>query len=836
MGFCCRHTILFAIFITFYCPRFDFCSAKDSIISSQYIKDPETVSSNGGSFILGFFNPEKTTNRYMGIWYKSQSNIIWVANRNQPLTDSSGIGTITISEDGNLVVLNGQNHIFWSTNVSKITLNTTCQLLDTGNLVLKDSAENILWQSFANPSDSLLPQMKLTSNKRTGEKLRLTSWKSLSDPSMGNFSITLERLDIPEVFIWNGARPYWRSGPWNGRIFTGIYYMNAIYLNGFRIIDDGEGTISLYFSFSDLTQFTIFVLDFQGLLYEKDWLNDMIQPLVNYSIQTSECDIYGLCGTFGSCNPNSSLICNCLRGFEPSNREEWDMKNWTNGCVRKTTLQCDKLKNGRGQGKEDGFLKLEMFKVPDFAEWSIASKEACRNHCLENCTCVAYSYSPEIGCMSWKGNLIDIQQFSTGGLDLYVRLAYSDLEKDRPTRKIIIITVTVIIGTLIIAFCTYVVWKRILKRSETKSKNKQFFRLKKNKEYSEETEDTIVGELSQVRLPEVLAYDLEKVATATNNFDLTNKLGQGGFGPVYKGILQDGQNIAVKRLSRASGQGLEEFMNEVIVISKLQHRNLVKLIGCCVEGGEKMLIYEYMPNKSLDAFIFDPPNHILLDWRKRFDIIEGVARGMLYLHRDSRLKIIHRDLKASNILLDDNLNPKISDFGLARIFKGSEDQANTRRVVGTYGYMSPEYAIEGLFSEKSDVFSFGVLLLEIVSGRRISSPSNNEDSLGLLGFTWKLWIEKSAAKLTDPRIYDTNVEKDILRCIHIGLLCVQELARERPNMSTAVSMLSSEIVNLPPPKQPAFTQWQSLSCSSSNEESQKLFSNNGVSITEMHGR
>ncbi|KAI9076365.1 hypothetical protein K1719_041680 [Acacia pycnantha] len=751
MGYFCRHAILFTVLIIFGCFSFDFCSARDTINSSQYIQDPETVSSNGSFFILGFFSPENTKNRYMGIWYKSQSNIIWVANRNQPLTESSGTGTITISKDGNLVVLNGQDRIIWSSNLPNIAPNTTCQLLDSGNLVLKDSAENILWQSFAHPSASFLPQMKLTNNKRTGEKLSVTSWRSSFDPSIGNFSMTLEHPDIPEAFIWDGVNPYWRSGPWNGRIFTGIYTMNSYYLKGFRIIDYGEGIIYLSSSLPDFLKFAFLVLDFQGLLYEKDWFNDTIQPQQNSSFQTSACDIYGLCGSFGSCNSISSPICNCLRGFEPSNRTEWNMQNWTSGCIRKTTLQCDMLRNRSAQGNEDGFLKLEMVKVPDFAEWSSDSEDTCRSQCMENCTCVAYSYSSDIGCMSWNGNLIDIQQFPTGGLDLYVRLAYSDLEKDRPTRKIIIITV--LIGTLIIAFGTYVLWKRIVKHSETKLKKKWFLRLKKFEEYLDKTEDTTNnGELSDVRLPEVLTYDFEKVATATISFDLSNKLGQGGFGPVYKGILQDGQNIAVKRLSRASRQGLEEFMNEVIVISKLQHRNLVKLIGCCIEGGEKMLIYE--------------------------------------------------DLKASNILLDENLDPKISDFGLARIFQESEDQVNTRRVVGTYGYMSPEYAIERQFSEKSNVFSFGVLLLEIVSGRRNSSPSNNEDSLSLLGF---------------------------------GFYACKNL-QERPSMSTVVSMLSSEIVNLPPPKQPGFIQWQSLLFSASKEESQRLFSNNSAGITKVDGR
>ncbi|XP_020224184.1 G-type lectin S-receptor-like serine/threonine-protein kinase At1g11330 [Cajanus cajan] len=319
------------------------------------------------------------------------------------------------------------------------------------------------------------------------------------------------------------------------------------------------------------------------------------------------------------------------------------------------------------------------------------------------------------------------------------------------------------------------------------------------------TNDDVFGDLSQVKLQELLIFSFEKIVTATNNFHPSNRIGQGGFGPVYKGKLQDGQEIAVKRLSRTSGQGVGEFMNEVVVISKLQHRNLVRLLGCCIEGEEKMLIYEYMPNKSLDAYVFDLTKNIVLDWRKRFSIIEGVARGMLYLHRDSRLKIIHRDLKASNILLDEELNPKISDFGMARIFGGNEDQANTRRVVGTYGYMSPEYAMQGLFSEKSDVFSFGVLLLEIVSGRRNSSFYDSENFLTLLGFVWMRWMENNILSIIDPRIYDPSLHKDILRCIHIGLLCVQEFVAERPTMATVISMLQSEIMNLPPPTKPAFT-------------------------------
>ncbi|CAL9104084.1 unnamed protein product [Musa textilis] len=178
-------------------------------------------------------------------------------------------------------------------------------------------------------------------------------------------------------------------------------------------------------------------------------------------------------------------------------------------------------------------------------------------------------------------------------------------------------------------------------------------------------------------------FDLGALADATGNFSIESKLGEGGFGPVYKGKLEDEQEIAVKRLSKTSVQGIDEFKNEVVLIAKLQHRNLVRLLGCCIQGEERMLIYEYMPNGSLDSFLFDEAKGWLLNWPTRYSIIVGIARGLLYLHQDSRLRIIHRDLKASNILLDMHMNPKISDFGMARIFGGDDTEVNTKRVVGT---------------------------------------------------------------------------------------------------------------------------------------------------------
>ncbi|CAL5393093.1 unnamed protein product [Camellia sinensis] len=500
-------------------------NAVDTITKTQSITGRNTIVSSGGSFEMGFFSPGNSQNTCLGIWYKKISvrTVVWVANREIPLLNFSGI--LTVLDPGILSLVNGTNSLIWSPNVTGSTQDPVAQLMESGNLVVKDANDNILWESFDYPCDTPLPGMKLGKNFVMGLERHLSSWKSSDDPAqLQQASIKGKKREIVAVTL---------------ALLIGLLLIGM--------------SVSLYLQKKEEEEFT-------------------------------------------------------------AEQKRNLMNNLEKGCTDKS-----------------------------------------------------------------------------------------------------------------------------------------------------QTED--------LELP---LFDLAVIANSTNNFSINNKLGEGGFGRVYKGTLEGEQEIAVKRLSKNSSQGLDEFKNEVICIAKLQHQNLMKLLGCCIQGEEKMLIYEYMPNKSLDYFIFG-------------------------------LRIIHRDLKASNILMDIDMNPKISEFGMARSFRGNETEANTNKVVRTYGYMSLEYAVDGLFSVKLDVFSFGVLVLEIMSRKKNRGFYHPDHHLNLLAsvHAWRLYKEGRSLELIDEALWDSCYLTEVLRSIHEGLLCVQQSPQDRPSMSYVVLMLGGKRT-LPQAKQPSF--------------------------------
>ncbi|CAN4083898.1 unnamed protein product [Withania somnifera] len=466
---------------------------------------------------------------------------------------------------------------------------------------------------------------------------------------------------------------------------------------------------------------------------------------------------------FEICDINANAPCECLQGYEPKVKLRWDIGDYSGGCMRKTPLQCG--------SNNKGFVRMQNVKLPPSSEsMQVGNDQICEYICLSNCSCHAYAYNNDGECLLGNGDLNDLSRLPNNSRHVEFNIKLFE----HSNNALVALAASIISEIFVSATCCYFLWRRTLKKKATKmsklgtSSGKG---LEKNSDI------------------ELKFFELHDLKAATDNFPPDNKLGEGGFVPVFKGQLLDGQKIAVKRLSNQSRQGI----SEAHLIAKFQHRNLVRSLGCCAEDEKKMLIYEYMPNKSLDYFIIDESRRLSVDWKKWHEIIIGIARGILYLHQDSRLRIIHRDQKASNILLDEDMNPKISDFGTARIFSGNQDEANTLRIVGIYGYMSPEYALAGLLSVKSDVFSFGVILLEVISGKknRVSYGSDSPPNL-----------IRQAFELIDLSIVDTCPKEVALSCIQVGLLCLQVHAVDSSTMSSVLFMLSNE-ATVSSPKQPS---------------------------------
>ncbi|TKY58884.1 hydrolase [Spatholobus suberectus] len=498
-------------------------------------------------------------------------------------------------------------------------------------------------------------------------------------------------------------------------------------------------------------------------------------------------------------------------------------------CLQQRQSECGRHKNvfveRLGYMATDGFVVSENKSI---------GRQCCEVICRNNCSCEAYApldFVNNTGCQLWSKGTKFIKD-SGGNL----KRVYFAKHKVNKLWIWFVIGVGAAIAAPASCYLFYVLRRKCKEEVDRKMKRKKLLlEVGGNAigSYGKAKETTKKGKA----INEIEVFNLENIIVATNNFSPDNKLGEGGFGPVYKGTLIDGQDIAIKRLSRSSGQGLVEFKNEAKIMAKLQHTNLVRLLGFCIDSDERILVYEYMSSKSLDLYLFDASRRNELDWKKRRNIIEGTAQGLVYLHRYSRLKVIHRDLKASNILLDEEMNPRISDFGLARIFgvKGSEE--NTERVVGTYGYMSPEYAINGVVSVKTDVYSFGVLLLEIISGLKNNSCIHSNQPFNLIAHAWQLWNRGRALELMDPSLNESHNCDEVQRCIHIGLLCVQDHAIERPTIEDVVSFLSNDTIQLGQPKQPAFFMYVVAGESGNpNGSKQESYSLNHLSISTTYGR
>ncbi|EFH64863.1 predicted protein [Arabidopsis lyrata subsp. lyrata] len=759
------------------------CSETDTLHQGQFLKDGQELVSAFKIFKLKFFNFKNSRNWYLGIWFNNlylntdiQDRAVWIANRNNPISERSG--SLTVDSLGRLRILRGASTML-ELSSTETRRNTTLKLLDSGNLQLQEmdsdgSMKRVLWQSFDYPTDTLLPGMKLGFDVKTGKRWELTSWLGDTLPASGSFVFGMDaNITNRLTILWRGNM-YWTSGLW----YKG------------RFSEEELNDCGLLFSFNDaITFFPTIMIDQQGILHRAK-----IHQTRNY-------DSYW----------QNSRNQNCLAaGYKGNNVAD---ESYSNGFTSFRVTVSSSSSNGFVLNETSG-----RFRLVD-----------CNAICVQNSSCLAYA-STELdgtGCEIWNTYPTNNGSSSHRPRTIYIRNDYSVGQEKKKVAAWQIVLASMCLMIPMIWFIIYLV----LRKFKVKGRKFKCFiswniLLSMERNHSTRFGSTIDQEMLLRELGidrrrrhkrserksnnELLIFSFESVVLATDDFSDENKLGEGGFGPVYKGKLIDGEEVAIKRLSLASGQGLVEFKNEAMLIAKLQHTNLVQVLGCCVEKDEKMLIYEYMQNKSLDYFLFGKVSSLE---EKRFGLdvaVQDHGRNnsrAFYLHKYSRLKVIHRDIKASNILLDEDMNPKISDFGMARIFGAEETRANTKRVAGTFGYMSPEYFREGLFSAKSDVFSFGVLMLEIICGRKNNSfHHDSEGPLNLIVHVWNLFKEKKIREAIDLSLGDSALDyPQVLRCVQVALLCVQENAEDRPSMLDVVSMIYGEGNNaLSLPKEPAF--------------------------------
>nr|GME13604.1 receptor-like serine/threonine-protein kinase SD1-7 isoform X1 [Ipomoea batatas] len=534
----------------------------------QSLSPGQSLISPGGIFELGFFHPGNSSNAYVGIWYATipVQTVVWVLNRDNPILNSSSNTALMLS-GANLQLLNDAREVIWFTNVSSTVSNTTqAMLLDTGNFVVKNDVFTY-WQSFDYPTDTLLPGMKFGFDETSGKNITLSSWRNENQPGTGLFSLQMDPSGNGEFFIRkNSSQTFWSSGPWDGEGFPSI--TRGLGSNALNLSYDGK---YLLYTFGSDSIISRIVMTTPGVLQLLAWIESIEDWAVFLSIPSNSCEMSGLCGDYGICDISKTPVCACLIGFVPKPTKYSDLDDFSVGCERKSPLHCN--------SNEDGFLKISNVKWPASSQpLELGSIEMCRDYCSYNCKCNAYAYSSNGRCLFWNEQLLDLEQLgnrSTGG-DWYLKY---------PTRhkrsRVTAIAASIASVLFVCCTCLCYFWRRNRKRKgvkeTTQNQNQNLLLFDLNGDVAAPNASSTLKDsngMDKYKNYELPMFSFPSVALATDNFSIANKLGEGGFGPVYKGKLLNDQLVAIKRLSKRSGQGLKEFRTETELIAKLQHRNL----------------------------------------------------------------------------------------------------------------------------------------------------------------------------------------------------------------------------------------------------------------------
>ncbi|CAO2187549.1 unnamed protein product [Urochloa humidicola] len=778
--------MILALRLTLHLSTFPCHAATDTISPGQELASGDKLLSSNGKFALGFFQTERNSSDnnpkwYLGIWFYTVSKFtpVWVANRENPIANLTSC-KLLLSDDGNLIILAKHQAIgsstVWSSKANTTTNNTIAAIMDSGNLVLRSAANAsiVFWQSFDHLTDTWLLGGKFGWNNATGLIRRLVSTKNTIDqaPGMYSFELFSPNGDTSLISTFNSTKTYWSSGDWDGKHFTNIpETLRQTWLSVNLTSNEQEKYIQ--YNIEDPTVLSRCIMDVSGQLKILVWFEGSSDWQAIYTAPKSQCDVYASCGPFTVCNDVPLPSCTCMKGYSIQSPQDWELDDRIGGCTRNTPLYC-KGSNSSATGMADKFYSMPSVQLPSDAHniGTATSEDECSFVCLGSCSCTAYSYD-QGGCSIWHDKLLNVRQ--QGNSVLHLRLAAKELQSSKSNRMglgaIIGATVGASTASLGLIF-VLIIW------------------LRKVRKYGDEVQGAMG----------IIAFRYVDLQYATKNF--SEKLGAGSFGSVFKGSLSDSTTIAVKRLDGAR-QGEKQFRAEVSSIGVIQHVNLVKLIGFCCQGDRRLLVYEHMPNGSLDSHLFQS-NGAVLNWNIRYQIALGVARGLAYLHASCRDCIIHCDIKPENILLDGSFTPKVADFGMAK-FLGRDFSTVMTTMRGTVGYLAPEWISGTAITSKVDVYSYGMVLLDIISGSRNSTKQSSLDGVDEAYFPVQVarsLLDGDVARLVDAKLSGEANLEEVERVCKVACWCIQDVEFDRPTMSEVVQFLEGvcEVETPPVPR------------------------------------
>ncbi|XP_056171042.1 G-type lectin S-receptor-like serine/threonine-protein kinase At2g19130 [Syzygium oleosum] len=636
---------------------------------------------------------------------------------------------------------------------------TSAVLLDNGNFILRKTSDvsSVAWQSFDHPTDTWLPVAKFVYSSHTSKRTVLVAWRDLDDPAPGKFSVISGAEGRFQLTLLNRSEAYWHSSDWTGNDYGHQPSLTVDNVINFTFVSNENETYSKY---SSVTPYNLsrIVLEPTGLLKQLVWAKHMQEWKVLWVHPTQKCEIYPFCGASSNCNQSDAPLCDCALGH----LDHLKLEDRLGRCKRRSVSECS-------DDRKDNFFLMPNTRLPKNSDsFMVENIKACCLLCLSNCSCSAYAYTAN--CQIWTDEKFLVQRLADDGnlRDFYVRIAASDLKEERkkkrkPSSNFITAAVVVSVVFLVVLSVLHVIIRT--RRSACAA------------------------------VDHLMRFEYRVLKKATKNF--SEKIGEGGFSSVFRGALPDSTPIAVKKLANPNRSN-KQFLAEVRTIGTIQHVNVVRLRGFCAEESKRFLVYEYLANGSLAAHLFQKGSNTL-DWKTRYHIAIGIAKGLEYLHERCRDRIIHCDIKPENILLDSELAPQIADFGLAKLM-GRDVSHVITTMRGTRGYLAPEWISGGAITSKVDVFSYGKLLFEIISGKR-NIEELNSDMRDYL----PLQVANSIAKgeevlpLVDRSLKGLVETEELCRACKVACWCIQDSEKDRPTMSQVVQILEGVMAVEKPP-------------------------------------